>query len=117
MVKPEYVTEGIIMFAEAELLPALEGWRLWVGAAAMALVRQRAGEILAKIAGNKIVSGLGLVDKDGMIDIDAAAAALKQAARKYGKLSLDIPTLDIAYNFTEHDVDTLCGYIEKAAGV
>lgn len=116
MVKPEYVAEGVAMFAEAELLPALGGWQLGVCTAALYLARKRAAAVLDALKGNSIVSALGVMDDDGLVDVEAAADALKYAARKQGKISVDIPVIDISYSFTEQNIEALRGYIQKAAG-
>lgn len=63
---------------------------------------------------HKIVSAL--VCKDGEIDTEAAIAALKQTARKQGKITVPVPILDITFSFTEKDVETLRGCLEQAAG-
>ena len=114
MVKPAQVADGVILFAETELLPALGGWQLWVAGAALALLRPRVDKVLDSLTTNKIVSALGLVDADGMIDTPAAAEALKESIRKHGKLPLDIPLLGSAYKFSEKDIDALLGFIEKS---
>lgn len=83
----------------------------------IALASQRVNDVMASLKNNKAVSALGLIDKDGLIDVKAACDALKQTARKHGKLSLDLPVFDVTFNFTEQNIETLRGYIEQAAGV
>lgn len=116
MVTPGQMTDGIILFAESELLPALKGWQAWVATAALIRVRQQAEPILAALTQSKAIAALGLVDAEGMIDVDAAADALKEAARKHGAVSVDIPVLEIAYTFAEKDIETLRECINQVAG-
>lgn len=113
MVKPSQVADGIITFAESEMLPALDGWQLWAASAALILASQRAELIVNVLLENKIVSALGLVGKDGMIDIDAAAEAMKETAKKRGKLEIDLPAFG-KVKFSESDFDKLLGYINDS---
>ena len=114
--RPEQVAEGLSLFVESELLPAFDGWRMWAAAAALALFHKQSGSIITTLSQNKIISSLGVVDGDGNIDVDSAIEALKEALRKHGKLPLDIPALDISFNFSENDVETLRGYLNQVAG-
>ena len=114
MKHPDKIAAGIAAFAEAELLPALDGWRLWAGSAALALASGKSGELIGALSGNQAARQLGLADKDGMIDVDAAASALKSAIRAHGKLPVDIPLLDIKFEFSEKDIDALLSYIGGA---
>ena len=116
MTKPEYVAEGVMMFAEKELLPALEGWKMWTAGAALLLAKQQATEIMEEFVKSKAAVMLRIANEDGDIDVEAVGRALKQTARSQGSLKLDIPLFDIEFSISESNVDTLLDYIDKASG-
>lgn len=113
MVKAEQVADGIVSFADAEILPAMEGWQFWTASAAIVLARQRADLIISTLAGNKFVSALGIIDADGMVDVDAAIEAAKHTAQKHGKLEIDLPMIG-KIKLSGEDFDTLREHIMKS---
>ena len=110
MAPPAQIADGLTLFAESEILPALAGWKLGIAAAAVILFRQRIDRLIPTVADNKIVSALGLSDTDGNIDVEAAAEALKESIRKAGNLMVDIPLLG-TFKFKEVDIDQLLEYM------
>lgn len=113
MVKPEQVAQGVMSYAEAEILPAMQGGQLWAGSAILILLSQRANQMVAALAKDKMFAMLGLVDENGMIDVDAAANALKETARKHGKLTVSLPMFG-KFSFGEEDFDALREHITNA---
>lgn len=110
MVKPEQVADGIIAYADAEMLPAMDGWQLIAATAALVLARQRIDLFTPKILNNKYVSALGIVDKNGLVDIDTSIAAIKESINKNGKLTVDVPMIG-EMKFDISDFDKLKEYI------
>lgn len=106
--------EGVLLFAEQEIIPALGGWRTWAATAALVLFNQRAEAFVKTLADNKFVAALGLIDGDA-VDTEAALSALKQAARTHKGLKLDIPMLG-EFEFFEKDIDALRGCLAQVAG-
>jgi len=113
MVKPEQVIDGTLAFIEAEMLPTLGGWKAWAASAVMVQLYQSAEKVLSELLNNKAMGMLGLVDADGMIDIDAAASAMRETARKHGKLEIDIPMLG-KFRFDEADFNKLAEHIKNS---
>ena len=111
MTKAEKVAQGVTLFAEKEILPALEGWKLWTAGAALLLAQERSAAILKEFAGSKTAVLLGVADAQGDIDVEAVGKALKQTARTHGSIKLPIPLFDIEFTLTESNVDTLISYI------
>jgi len=54
---------------------------------------------------------MGIMNSDGMIDVDKVAPILKEQAAKYGVIQLNLPVIG-AMTFNDHDIDLIRGYIK-----
>jgi hypothetical protein len=82
-------------------------------AGAVSLYLQQNKNIVDTLAGNPLFTSLGVVQHDGMVDLDMLRDALKGEIKKAGFMRLSIPMIgDI--DFTPEDVDTLYKYITEA---
>jgi hypothetical protein len=69
--------------------------------------------IVDTIMNNPLVSGLGVVNNDGMVDIEMLRDALKGEINKAGFMRLTLPIIgDI--DFTPDDVDTLYRFVVES---
>ena len=109
MYSQEQVIGGIVLFIKGELLPILPDYAKVIGGAALLKNANK----LPQILNSKAVKTIGLIEEDGMIDVDIWAQNIKNAMRDYsgGKLEITIPML-APIKITEGDIDTLKRYIK-----
>ena len=67
------------------------------------------------IADNEMLKTFGLVDADGMIELDTLVSTCKSTANRHGKLSFELPMLG-KFALSESDFDEISEFILKAAG-
>lgn len=114
MYTAEQVLNGIIKYADNEVLSKLDTkGKIFLGTG-ITIAMQNASTILKQIPQNDIVKMLGIVDDGGQYDVDLVATHLKENAKKYGKIQFNIPVVG-TLTFTPEDVDKLKDYIEGVA--
>jgi hypothetical protein len=110
MVSISQAKQGANAYVNNEIISRMAGWQKWVAGAAVAVATARAEDIFAKLKDHPVVTALGVVDADGMIDIDVLHRAFAEQARTSGPISIDIPAFGtIAIN--AEDVDNMARYI------
>lgn len=110
MISVDKLIDGLTLFVEREMIPALSGAYLWGAGAALALAVKRAEQLAPIILESPVLAKLGVVGEDGRIDAEAALDALQTAAKKHGKITVDIPVFG-QFIFADKDVAVLRGYI------
>ena|GEM_PF-3599865 len=115
IVKYDQIADGIIAYADAEILPKMSGLQLWLAAGTLVTARMRIDTLVPLLASNKVIAALGIVNADGSADIDIVAETAKTITRKYGVLPLDIPAIG-EIRLSENDFDMIKDYIIKAGG-
>jgi len=75
------------------------------------LATNKTANIINALRDNTIVNMLGLIDEENNIDVDALINAIKSAADKYGKLTVNIPMMG-SMTFSSSDIDRLRTYIQ-----
>jgi hypothetical protein len=82
-------------------------------AGAVSIYLKKNEGIVDTIMNNPLISGLGVVKNDGMVDIELLRDALKGEINKAGFMRLTLPIIgDI--DFTPDDVDTLYKFVVEA---
>lgn len=106
----DQVINGLIAYADSEIMGKLPTTGQWVMGTALGLASNKVGSALDVLKGNTIVQMLGIIDEDGMVDVDALTDAMKKSADKYGKITVDIPLVG-RLSFSSTDVENLKRYI------
>lgn len=106
----DQVINGIIMYADNEVIGMLPTSGKWIMGTAIGLASNKAANMVEVLKDNAIVKMLDIVDNDGMIDVDTLISAMKNAADKYGKLTVDVPMIG-KLTFNSSDIDRLKSYI------
>ena len=106
----EQVLNGLISYADHEIIDKLPTTGKWVVGTAIGMMSNKAEMFVDNLKSNAIVQMLGIVDEDGMIDADALISSMKSSADKYGKISVDVPLIG-RLSFSSSDVDSLRNYI------
>lgn len=106
----EQIMQGIINYADSEIMTKLPTAGKWVIGTAIGLATTKANEVVASIQNNAMVKALGIVDENGLIDVDTLTSAMKDSADRYGKISVEVPMIG-KLSFSSADVETLRNYI------
>jgi hypothetical protein len=128
-VTPEQFVNGVIAFADVEMIPLMRNQsHQLVSGIAIVLMQKRAINSLDKFTKHPAVEALGIVDEDGFIDIDILFEAVTASMEKYadGKFDLDPRTLlgsmsgllgqsYTSFTFKTTDIENLHAYIKAQA--
>lgn len=110
MVTKEQFFNGMISYADNEVIPFLPTSAKWGLGALAVIVRKRYDKLLDEISSNAIVRSLDIINENGLIDIDTLYEALKSSSSKYGKMQITFPVIG-TLTFSESDIDSLKNYI------
>jgi hypothetical protein len=117
MVHKSYLVPGISKFIDENILahyPATSMKRILMAGAVSLYLKQ--GETLVDtILSNPLITPLGVVKQDGMIDIETIRDILKSEVNKAGFMRLTLPLIGDV-DFTPEDVDALYRLIIDASG-
>ena len=100
------VQAGVLDYIDREFVSNLDGLRKWAVLSAVSLYTGKSAAMSEQLLNHPVAKMMGIVDEQGMIDVDALHAAMVQAAEKTGTVSQYIPVLGNV-TFTRSDVDTL----------
>lgn len=111
MVSINKIEQGVAAYLDSELMPKLpnSGFEKVLAGTALSLAIRRSGNILDSYKNNKAVQMLGIMDKDGNVDVDVLAEELKKNIPTEG-VKVDVPIIG-ALTFHKDDVDKLHEYI------
>lgn len=106
----DQVVNGIINYADNEIMAKLPTSGKWIVGTAIGLASNKATHMIDSLKDNMVVKALDVIDDDGMIDVDALISAMRSSADRYGKLTVEVPMIG-RLSFTASDVDSLRSYI------
>lgn len=112
MVKVSAVSRGIVNFIDEEILPKMQGWQKWAFGTVAGVMAKKSDSLLNDLAKNPLVKSLGIIDKDGNVDIETIYAELQKQASKT-PATIPIPMIG-EIRLTSEDVDSLYRYIKNA---
>lgn len=106
----DQVIQGIINYADAEVINKLPTSGKWIVGTAIGLATTKTTSVIDTLRNNTLVTMLGIVDDNGNIDVDTLISSMRVSAEKYGKITVDVPLVG-KLTFSASDVDTLRNYI------
>lgn len=107
----DQVVRGIINYADNEVMVKLPTTAKWVMGTIIGIASTKSTQVIENLKHNPIVNALGVVDEAGNIDVDTIILSMKDAAEKYGNLTLDVAMLG-KMTFSAADIDRLRSYIQ-----
>ena len=110
MVSYSQVVSGISKFMDQEIINKIQGWQRWALGTGAGIFLSKSGEIFTRLKENSIVKMLGLIDENGMIDVDTIYSELRKQADK-GAIVAEIPMLG-KITLTKDDVEKLYACIK-----
>lgn len=103
------VIQGLMAYIENEMASKLAGsWKAWLLRGAAGIASAKAEPLFRTLAGNPIVTALGLIDGEN-VNVDAIMGELRKQAQA-GPATIDIPMIG-PYTIGVQDVDALNRYV------
>lgn len=109
MVTVSQIQNGAAKYIDDEVLVSMPGWQRWVFGAGAGIAINNFPQIVEKWKNEEIVKMLGVIDKEGNVDINKIYQGVKRQAAK-GPISFDIPGMG-KMTLNESDVDKIYKYI------
>ena len=108
--KFEKVIDGISRYVTAEIYAGMNDIQELMARIAVGRVISNEETIKESLINNGIVRTFGLIDSEGMVDVDGLRNELKREIERKGKISISIPMFG-KLTFTPEDVDVIYKYI------
>lgn len=102
----ERALDGVIKYIDAEIIGGMNEWQELVARMAIGRIAENSEAVKVAVLNNGIVRTFGVVDSNGMIDIDGLARDLKREIARKGKLTVKIPMFGVM-TFKPEDVDKI----------
>ena len=107
----EEIINGIMKYADREVIPKLGTGGKWIVGSIVAMAGTKINDIAKGLSTNPYAKALGAVNEDGLFDVDKVIESLQNSANRYGNLSLNVPMLG-TMTFTAEDVNKVGKYIK-----
>jgi hypothetical protein len=106
------VIQGLMAYIENEMASKLAGsWKAWLLRGAAGIASAKAEPLFRMLAGNPIVTALGLIDGEN-VNVDVIMGELRKQAQA-GPATIDIPMIG-PYTIGLQDVEALNRYMRGA---
>lgn len=109
-VRFEQVIDGANRYIAKEIYPGLNDLQEFAARVVVGRINNSADSIKTYLTSNGFIKTLGLIDSDGMVDIDQLLREVKQEIERKGFVQVTIPMLG-KLTFKPSDVDALRGEI------
>lgn len=103
---------GIVNYADNEVISSLPTVGKWLLGTGIGITTTKVDDIVKSLNNNAIAKTLGIVDDNGLFDLDLIVENMKNSANRYGKMTIQVPLVG-ALTFSEADIDSLRNYIER----
>lgn len=111
-INADQFARGLVSFADDEVIGMLPTSGKWVAGTMVGIIASKINEIFHDLQTNAIVKMTGIIDEDGMFDVDVIVDHMKQSARRYGCLVVDLPFVG-EMKFDENDIESLHRHLER----
>lgn len=109
--KFERVVDGISRYIDAEIYSNMNDLQEIIARIAIGRLIGNEENIKNTLSNNGIIRTFGIIDGDGMVDVDALVADIKSAMQKKGKVEISIPMFG-KMTFHPEDVDEMHRFIK-----
>lgn len=110
MVNKEQLIKGILTYADKEIIPQLPTAGKWGLGTIILLSQNKVSDIISSMVTNQYIQSIGIIDCDGLIDVDILSNALIQTANRYGRCEITIPFIG-SLTFSSKDIEMLKDYV------
>jgi hypothetical protein len=109
--KLETVIDGIARYIDREIYTGMNDLQELVARIAVGRMIDNTDAIRETLVNNGIIRTFGIIDAEGMVDLDTLARDVKKEIERKGKLVVTIPMFG-KMTFTPDDVDAICRSIK-----
>lgn len=102
----ERVLDGISKYIDREIYSGMNDFQEFVARLAVGRVINNSDGIKAALINNGVVRTFGIIDSEGMVDIDTLAQDIKREIERKGKLVISVPMFG-TMTFVSADVDAM----------
>ena len=113
MVSTNQVKVGIANYAYKNLLPKFEPWKQFIAGTAIGALGGKAEALIQGLGKNPAIVATGLLQENGMVDLDSIYKSALEQIQRQGSLPVDIPMIGRVV-FGPDDVSALYQEIIKA---
>jgi hypothetical protein len=110
--KFEKVLDGIADFINKEIYSGMNDWQELVARITVGRFLSNNQSVKESLMNNGYIRTFGLIDSEGMVDVDTLIADIKKVITEKGKLTVDIPMFG-KMTFKPEDADKLKEHITK----
>lgn len=104
---------GILAYIEQFIYPTLTNVQEILARTAVGVITENPDALMERLTNNQFVQLMGVIDCDGMVDVERICKHLKEQIARKGKLDIQLKLLKLNYTFYATDVDLLYTTIYK----
>lgn len=108
----EKVLDGINKYIDKEIYPGLNDLQEFAARLIIGRINSSSNAIKEYLVGNGFIKTFGLIDRDGMVDIDQLLHEVKMEIERKGSIQVEVPMIG-KLTFKPVDVDILYDEIKK----
>lgn len=109
----EQVVGGIIDYIDHEIINQMATPAKVIISTGIGLAKRNIENTIGELSSNQVVKALGIIDDNGLIDIDTLSEELKISMSKVGRMTISLPFNMGQVTLVPDDVDILVRYIER----
>ena len=109
----EQVVGGIINYIDNEIINQMATPAKVIISTGIGLLKRNIERTVGELSNNQAVKALGIIDENGLIDIDTLSDELKISMSKVGQMTISLPFNMGQVTLMPNDVDILVRYIER----
>lgn len=112
--KFEKVIDGLSKYIDREIYSGMNDLQEICARVIVGRVIGNTESLKKMLTENGILRTYGIIDGEGMVDVDALARDVKREMEKKGKIVISIPMFG-NLTFIPPDIDVICNYIKEGA--
>lgn len=109
----EQVVGGIIDYIDNEIINQMATPAKVIISTGIGLAKRNIENTIGELSSNQVIKALGIIDDNGLIDIDTLSEELRTSMSKVGQMTISLPFNMGQVTLVPGDVDTLVKYIER----
>ena len=111
-VKFETVVDGINRYLDREIYKNLNDLQEFVARLTVGRINQNMDAIKTSLMANGFIRTMGVIDHDGMVDVDSILQEVRKELERKGSIQFEIPMIG-KFTFHPADVEVLREYIGR----
>jgi hypothetical protein len=108
--KFEKVIDGLSRYIDREIYSGMNDFQEMVARIAVGRIVGNTESLKKLLTDNGFIRTFGIIDAEGMVDVDELAKDIKREMERKGKISISIPMFG-TMTFVPNDIDTIVNYI------